>query len=463
MASITGNKLLPIIGGVVVLMIMVIAIKSCGRTSEDVFLTEVPKAPGADLDSPAETIKTLTAAVAEVRGAQRTLKEENEQLDKRNQTLHQQNKSLEAQIHKQEARYQGQEGLLSELSRKLGRMTDKISLPGRAEPVDDAASTPGPDIPIGLGLGSGAEADDAIVWMEPLGQSGATNNGPEARGSWGSSERGLLRGGASAIKTSATTVASPLEQDSEPVPVYTIPKNATLVGTTSFTALIGRVPRRGSVTDPFPFRILVGADNLAANGIDIPGLYGMVWSGRALGDFTLKCVRGTLNSATFVFQDGTVRTVDADDLDNKSTSAQTDGLGEIADNQGIPCVSGELITNAGTILAQRLGVAAVEAAAAGAAASETTTVVNTSGAISTAVTGETSDFILGQAAAGGAHEVLQWLKERQESMFDAIFVKPGVKVAILVNEEIAIDYDPKGRKVTHDGAFRGGALKTGLD
>jgi integrating conjugative element protein (TIGR03752 family) len=444
-------------------MIMVIVMKSCGRTSEDVFLSEVPKAPGADVDSPAETIKTLTAAVAEVRGAQKTLKEENEQLDKRNQTLHQQNKDLEVQIRQQESRYQGQQGLLAELSRKLGRVTDKIALPGRPEPPEDNVSTPGVDIPIGLGLGGTADVDDAIVWVAPLGQSGATTSGPEAHGSWRSQERGLLAGDARAIKTSATPVQAPIEPDGEPVPVYTIPKNATLVGTTSFTALIGRVPRRGSVTDPFPFRILVGADNLAANGIDIPGLYGMVWSGRALGDFTLKCVRGTLNSATFVFQDGRVRTVDADDLDNKSTSAQTDGLGEIADNQGIPCVSGELISNAGTILAQRLGVAAVEAAAAGAAASETTTVVNTSGAISTAVTGETSDFIGGQAVAGGAHEILQWLKERQESMFDAIFVEPGVKVAILVNEEITIDYDPKGRKVTHDAAFRGAALKTGLD
>ena len=58
-----------------------------------------------------------------------------------------------------------------------------------------------------------------------------------------------------------------------------------------------------------PFKIITGADNLAANGLTVPGVQGMVWSGTAVGDWTLACVTGRLDSVTFVFDDGTIRTL----------------------------------------------------------------------------------------------------------------------------------------------------------
>ena len=79
------------------------------------------------------------------------------------------------------------------------------------------------------------------------------------------------------------------------------------------TALIGRIPVKGRVQDPMPFKVIVGADNLAANGITIPGVAGMVASGVALGDWTLSCATGDITSMSFVFQDGTIRTVSAGD------------------------------------------------------------------------------------------------------------------------------------------------------
>ncbi|WP_447444337.1 hypothetical protein [Pseudomonas aeruginosa] len=36
------------------------------------------------------------------------------------------------------------------------------------------------------------------------------------------------------------------------------------------SALIGRVPVDGTVNDPYPFKILIGPDNLTANGIELP-------------------------------------------------------------------------------------------------------------------------------------------------------------------------------------------------
>ncbi|EJK1786052.1 TIGR03752 family integrating conjugative element protein, partial [Escherichia coli] len=86
--------------------------------------------------------------------------------------------------------------------------------------------------------------------------------------------------------------------------VYTLPENATLVGSRAMTALLGRVPVNGTVTDPYPFKVLIGKDNLTANGIELPDVEGAVVSGTASGDWTLSCVRGQVNSITFVFADG---------------------------------------------------------------------------------------------------------------------------------------------------------------
>ena len=69
--------------------------------------------------------------------------------------------------------------------------------------------------------------------------------------------------------------AQPTERPARPV--YTVPRNATLIGATAMTGLIGRIPREGEVVDPFPFKLLVGSSNLAANGLTVPGLSGMVF------------------------------------------------------------------------------------------------------------------------------------------------------------------------------------------
>lgn len=144
------------------------------------------------------------------------------------------------------------------------------------------------------------------------------------------------------------------------------------------TALVGRIPVKGKVQDPMPFKLLVGADNLAANGITIPGVEGMVWSGTAVGDWTLSCVTGRLTSVTFAFQDGTIRTLSSNDGDEP--------LGWISDEHGIPCITGERITNAPSFLTQRIGVTALQAGAEAAAQAETTTTASGTG--TTNVTGD---------------------------------------------------------------------------
>ncbi|MCU7886375.1 MAG: hypothetical protein KZQ82_19475, partial [Candidatus Thiodiazotropha sp. (ex Lucinoma annulata)] len=97
-------------------------------------------------------------------------------------------------------------------------------------------------------------------------------------------------------------------QDHEPppVPVHTIPDMSILDGATTVTHLIGRVPIKGDVTDPAPFKIVLGKENLAANGHTVPGIEGMIMEGYVWGDATLSCVRAYINSASYIFQDGRI-------------------------------------------------------------------------------------------------------------------------------------------------------------
>ncbi len=242
-------------------------------------------------------------------------------------------------------------------------------------------------------------------------------------------------------------------------PYFTIPRNATLLGSTAFTALVGRIPVKGAVTDPMPFKVLVGRDNLAASGLKVPpDVDGMVFSGIAMGDFNLRCSTGRLLSATYVFRDGTIRTISVAAANAGAGAVGASGglnpslpsLGTISDAQGIPCVSGELITNAPTFLAQRVGVMTLEAGGKAAAAAQTTTSLSGLGTGVSAVTGDRSSFVLGQTVAGGASEIRKWLDERQQQSFDAIFTRPGVELVLHIDQEMTIDYDPTGRKLRYD-------------
>lgn len=86
-------------------------------------------------------------------------------------------------------------------------------------------------------------------------------------------------------------------------------ENSTLAGVTAMTSIIGRVPINGRVTDPMQFKALIGRDNLAANGWELPeDLAGMVVTGIAIGDMALSCSEGKVRSITFVFNDGSIRT-----------------------------------------------------------------------------------------------------------------------------------------------------------
>lgn len=74
------------------------------------------------------------------------------------------------------------------------------------------------------------------------------------------------------------TLKSSPDGASAVIPVHTIPDAATLVHNSTMTPLIGRVPVKGQLRDPFRFKLITGATNLATNGHRIPGIVNAVWT-----------------------------------------------------------------------------------------------------------------------------------------------------------------------------------------
>ncbi|MCG7872673.1 MAG: TIGR03752 family integrating conjugative element protein [Candidatus Thiodiazotropha lotti] len=439
--------------------------KSCTGEQNDALVMEtVPQAPAPDADSPADTIKTLTANVAAMTSEVKALRKDNDQLRKENRDLlanrHQIEENVTTRVKRellsrekdQDARNRIDAGVLSSLTARVDALSQSLSRNGSTQG--------GNDIPVGLGLdgvGEGTAHTDSLIWIDPL-DAVDSNTTP-------SGTNGLLhRVGQStdgALKTAREKTGNLTESLNTVRPVYTVPSNATLIGSTAMTALVGRVPVQGQVRDPMPFKIITGADNLAANGLTVPGVQGMVWSGTAIGDWTLSCVTGRLDSVTFVFDDGTIRTISGDDRGNQSGGAEKP-LGWISDEQGIPCITGERKTNAPAFLTQRIGVMAIQAAAEAAASAETTSIVSDAGSVTSSVTGDTGTFVLGKTISGGSEEVTKWLQERQSQSFDAVFVPAGTRIAIHVDHELPIDLDTSGRRLNHEPSIDP-YLRTRLD
>jgi cell division protein ZapB len=457
MSMVTSNRLLPILAGSVVLMAVLVTVKSCYPNEEQFQLLEaVPRAPKPDADTPADTIKTLTANVSAMTSELNALRRDNTALKLENRGLVDDRKQIENNVLSKvqtALETKRMDTAPTETTSAIAALTARVdSLTNRLVTSSSQPTSIGSDIPVGLGLdgiGTSAVESESLVWVNPL------EFTPAPEGDKETLLNRFTRTSRNALNTARPEVQSLVSKGSDALntalPVYTLPRNATLIGSTGMTALVGRVPIQGQVRDPMPFKVITGKENLAANGLRIPGVEGMIWSGTAIGDWTLSCVTGKLESVTFVFEDGTIQTLSSDDNQLGGSSGNSDRpLGWISDARGIPCITGERKTNAPAFLAQRIGVMALEAAGEAAAQSETTTLISDSGTATSVVSGETGKYVLGKAVGGGSDEVAQWLRERQAQSFDAVFVPAGIELAIHVDHELRIDFHSNGRKLHHE-------------
>ena len=253
----------------------------------------------------------------------------------------------------------------------------------------------------------------------------------------------------------------------KPIPFYTIPPNATAIHDQLMTALVGRIPVKGVVTDPYPFKIVFSDDTLAANGLRVPHLKQMIVSGFTEGDVNLRVVRGWVTSLTFVFEDGTISSITSND-NNIGKFTKENALGYLTDQYGNP-IQGTLITNAPEYLGTKVALGVTSGFATAYAQSQVSNQSNAFGGNSSTVTGSPLKFMLGQGATNGANQAQNWFDERAENSFDAIYVptidKDGKPVEISVNfaKEIPINYDPNGRRVSYEHDENTSAVSADLD
>jgi integrating conjugative element protein (TIGR03752 family) len=484
----------------VVVIAAVVGVKSCSSkkattasasTAEALGLSpDEMKALGVEGDTPQDTLKTLVGRLNDIRHGQQELSKANEKLAKENEKLRQGSQNVDGRISTAMAglkdEYSKREAQLQEkqasLTAKIGDLTSRLDEQATAAASKSSTDS---DIPLGLGLdGAGSASSgatqgaDGLMWVSPADMQEADPQHGKDKPSFASSfldDNPLTRQKAAyeqQVKGYTNEHGAAAAQAAID-PAWTIPENSTLIGSRAMTALLGRIPLNGTVTDPYPFKVLIGKDNLAANGIDIPEMEGAVVSGTASGDWTLSCVRGQVNSITFIFTDGTVRTVPqpSDNAANNTNqgAAQnkvdtTSGIGWISDENGIPCISGERKSNASTYLPTLFGLAAAEAGGDVLTQNQQTTQTNGYGGTTSSLTGDAGKAVLGGAISGGMKETTDWVKQRYGQTFDAIYVPPGARLAVHITRQLNIDYDENGRKVRYDFTVPGDiAASGGLD
>ncbi|NVZ24003.1 TIGR03752 family integrating conjugative element protein [Pseudomonas gingeri] len=429
---------------------------------------EEMKQLGIDGDTPHDTVATLVAQTKAMREELKALLSENKDQQQENTRLRRRDSEIDQRIQQiigaelEKAQHKAPTGLSAQETQSLlDDLQQKLSM--------QFTASRGADLPIGLGLEPGDEGqfaggDDELVWTEPQDATAVDARGKPLPAGSGKPAQGLsfptaFSEGAAQRKLDASALDSrPKTEDKAPArPVYTLPENSTLTGSIAMTALIGRVPVDGVVNDPYPFKVLIGPDNLTANGIDLPDVAGAVISGTAAGDWTLSCVRGQIVSLTFVFNDGRIRTLPAPKkLTGRQGNGQTaststgriqGGIGWLSDPYGVPCIAGERRSNAQQYLGTK---SLITAAGAGVAKlleadkADASTVLTPGGA-----TVGAGPSALNSILSGGVKDIGDWVNKLYGQAFAAVYVQPGAQVAVHLDQQLEIDYETLGRQVRH--------------
>ncbi|ECA1950179.1 TIGR03752 family integrating conjugative element protein [Salmonella enterica subsp. enterica serovar Virchow] len=482
MATLRSNTLVKVIVPVVAIAAVGIGLRTSSEknTQQAAPATVLPSLTpeqlrelGVEGDTAQDTLNTLVGKLGDIQRQQGDILKENKVLKEQNEKLQTSNAQVDRRID--EAVSQAQDNTRRELDRQKKSLTDTLDSmlaglqPGTGAGGGAATGSPGgSDIPVGLGLdgeNGGAPSADGYQWVEPQDTLPVDpqdrQSGPPRFATSFLDDNAITQQKDALERNAGNRQSLNNEQEQGAVhPVYTLPENSTLTGSTAMTALLGRIPVNNKVTDPYPFKVLIGRDNLTANGIELPDVEGAIISGTASGDWTLSCVRGDVKSVTFVFSDGTVRTLPAPsgrtgDSDNTNASGDGSTIGWLSDDNGIPCISGTLKSNASTYL-PTLGLLALGTGAGDAlTATQYTSKSADSGAVTSALTGDAGKAVLGQALGGSFKEVAQWVKERYAQTFDAVYVPPGARVAVHLTRQLNIDYAEKGRRVKYDFSLPG--------
>ncbi|AWX14718.1 integrating conjugative element protein [Mergibacter septicus] len=420
---------------------------------------------GIEGDTPQDTIRTLVGTIKKTRQDIADIRAKNDELRQKNELLISKNndvdsrvaQALELEKRKLQQDFKEQTTmLLNEVETRLANLSNNLLV--QSQTIDNTQTQSNSDLPIGLGSDTDTNTNEAgLRWIIPADMRTLDRNGNlildenNNSGNGGLSFANVFNALDNSVVGKAhqeLTGVKNNRQETPPTPIYTIPENSTLIGSVALTALLGRVPFDGVVNDPYPFKVIVGRENLTANGITLPNVEGAIFSGTASGDWTLSCVRGKVTSMTLVFSDGRIST-----LPDKSKNGGSDeGIGWISNPQGIPCIPGDRKTNAGEFLVTNFLLSGTSSAAQAFAQGQTTNAISENGNVISAVTGSQGKFLLGQALGGGLKESTEWFRKRYGQTFDAIYVPPGSPVVVNITQSLDINYDQNGRKVNYNSA-----------
>jgi hypothetical protein len=76
--------------------------------------------------------------------------------------------------------------------------------------------------------------------------------------------------------------------------------------------------------------------------------------------------------------------------------------------------------------------------------------VISSGGSTLGVTSSTGNSALNSILSGGVSDIREWVNKLYGEAFAAVYVPPAAQVALHLDHEITIDYEPKGRSVRHE-------------
>ena len=162
---ITMNRVIPIIGGLVVVIAVAVALKSGERKPKPDMLSDLPRAASPDVDTPADTVRSLSAQVAQMVDQTKRLTEENQKLREQNATALDQEKRVAEKVRAELAQDIDRAGrrddqTLNALSQQLEKLR------GRLANVQPPAPAPG-DMPVGFGY-DGTTTTGTIHWINGL-------------------------------------------------------------------------------------------------------------------------------------------------------------------------------------------------------------------------------------------------------------------------------------------------------
>lgn len=455
--AVNRNKLIPILGIAALVMIgSIFALnRSAPPAAKPMTAVPLPATAGADADTPAESLATVVASNRDLRSDVQRVLEENKKLQ---DELKRRGSSDVVAVpqpvaEKPAAQEPGRTGSpIDVISGAWDNATGAFGGIGHRAPAGGAMGA------AGGATGAQPDASAGMVDYEVIAPMGYVKQTSNSQGK--TTTRYVRAPGAAEVVPAATAAASGSATRAAqaaasarpmPEPFFTLPENSTLAGVTAMTSLIGRVPINGRVTDPMQFKAMVGRDNLAANGWELPeDLAGMIVTGVAIGDMALSCTEGKVRSMTFVFSDGSITTVSA--RRSSSGAAQSSGatmdLGFISDLHGNPCIQGKFVTNAPAYLTDIIGAKGLGVAAEALAQAQTTT-LNRGDSTSSAVTGNAGSFALGRMGSAATDELTRWLTERLKNSFDAVVTPAGAQLVVHLDREVQIDKPANPRKIVH--------------